>query len=301
MTKKKAVSERTTLEWLRADKLEVDPEYQRPRNDLTVTRIKDDFDPEAFGTLHVSRRTSGTMVLLDGQQRWTAVCEMGWGDQLIPCNVVTGITRKREADLFVKENTERSKPQPVYIFNANVLKGDKGAIAVKEVLDARGLEVSTSPGINNTSAVAALMSVYEAGEDVHKGGGKPLLDATLGILNVAWPEQKGRAQGISVQGVALMLLTYGKDLDKKRLAQKLADFTPQEVRARAKSYKAATDVSGHSAYANVCVRLYNRYLKDGNELDADMLPKKHQKQHGLSGRATNKRLADKKAKTRYAG
>src|SRR5262245_5144946 len=120
-----------TPRWVHADRLIVAPEYQRPRREVLIRKIKKEFDPDALVALVISKREDGTLVIMDGQQRWTALMEMGWGDQQVPAVVYEGLTVEEESLLFYRVNGTRSRLRPMELHRSALLGGETRAVEVE--------------------------------------------------------------------------------------------------------------------------------------------------------------------------
>jgi hypothetical protein len=78
----------------------------RGLNEAWIARALSAYDPAHLGIICVSRRTDGTVVILDGLQR----CELkkrAEGDAaLITCLAWSGLTLQEEAQLFIYLNSD---------------------------------------------------------------------------------------------------------------------------------------------------------------------------------------------------
>jgi len=103
------------------DGLGVDSGYQRGEVPTHINRMAKDFDADAFGAIIVSRRPSGDMVIIDGQQRVAAARIAGVDS--VPAMVYPVATREEEARLFDAINSKRKQPTAVERFKASVCAG----------------------------------------------------------------------------------------------------------------------------------------------------------------------------------
>lgn len=283
------------LEWLRADTLSVDPSYQRPVSTTAVRIIVENFDPDAFGTLVVSRRADGMCVLLDGQQRQNALLRMGWGDQQVPCIVHVGMDASDEAAVFTKMNVDRSRPHPVHIFEARVVAGETEALAVAAVLDTCGVKVSAG----GTGGMPMTVTAIAAVETTYRVGGAPLLTWVLRAATEAWMGENGAFSAGLIVGLALFHRTYGST-SRAVLTKKLRRLSPREIDSRARQLKALEGGAQASMVARILVGAYNWRTKDDDKLDAGKVPSKFQKSGfgDVSGPGELKRKATKRPKSK---
>lgn len=146
--------------WLPIDELVVDPSYQRPRNPSEINRIGRDFSEAALGTVTVSARVDAagetTYILVDGQQRKEGAALAGFHGR-IRADVHHGLTLPDEARLFRLLNF-RSAVQPVYLFKAALIEGDKDALAVQRILDGLGIPFGTARGYSGAASSRRLVA-----------------------------------------------------------------------------------------------------------------------------------------------
>jgi hypothetical protein len=113
-----------TLEWIAVERLAIDESYQRatdsPASRRLINRIKQGWNWSFCQPLVVSRRTDGSLFVIDGQHRLSGA--IGRGDiPHLPCVVVTDAD---EAQTFIALNTQRQKLSQGDIFNAMLAAGD---------------------------------------------------------------------------------------------------------------------------------------------------------------------------------
>lgn len=254
--------------WLRADRLVIDPIYQRPKVRETIRKVSEEFDARAFGALYVSERADGSQVVIDGQQRLTAVVEaMQWGDQLVPCLVYYGLTVEEEADLFVKYNGPRTKPRPLDMYRADLARKDPTAIAIESIISKRNLRLiagSTSSG--SIQSIAAVRNVYDrAGADV--------LGRTLDVIVGAWGASADGLVGEYINTVGVILSRGGRKVQQGRLSQALAKHDPKQLVRRARIIHAELGVGNRasgrmsSVLAQLILKEYNNRLSVANRVE----------------------------------
>lgn len=286
----KTPAARGELQWLRADRLTVDPAYQRPLSLNAVRVIVDNFDPDALGALIVSARADGSMVLLDGQQRHAALMQMGWGDQQVPCLVHTGLTVVQEAVVFTRLNVDRSRPHPVDIFTARVVAQEEDALAVQAVLDACGVRVIVGARPTSTQAIGAV-------ETIHRIGGAPLLTWTLRASIEAWAGEQGSITAGVLQGLALFHLTYPTTA-RGALVAKMRRQTARELESRVRQLRALDGGNVASAMARVLVGVYNFRRPEDERLDPSKVPSRLARTGlgNIHGSGVHRRRAARKGK-----
>lgn len=146
-------------------KLAVDMTYQRTASadDLKVKRIAAEWSWVAFGALIVALR-DGRHFVVDGQHRYLAALKRSDVTNL-PCVVFDSKSSTEEAEGFLRANRNRKPMSAIQSFKAMVVSGDNVAIAVRDMLDERGLEVAETRRNGSTfSAPGVLMKI--AGRDL---------------------------------------------------------------------------------------------------------------------------------------
>lgn len=257
-----------TAQWVRADRLSIDPEYQRDRVESTIRSVREAPDHDALGALYVSKRADGSMVLLDGQQRWTGIMEAGYGDQQIQCIVYVGLSVKEEAALFVKYNRDRTAPRPMVIHNAAVVSGDATAVALKQIVEARGLKLAEGKVQGNVQSVSTVRAVYE-------NAGATCLKRALDTIVRAWGATPDALQADFIRSLGVIYSRYGRACDENRMARQLSKEVPGILLKLARVEHAerggATQTDGRVAgtLARLLLRLYNKGLTQAKRLEWD--------------------------------
>lgn len=236
--------------WIVADKLKVDPSFQRPLNTQKVSKIANEFDPDAIGVIYVSKRSNGEMVILDGQNRIAAVRRIGWGDQKVPCHVFVGLTVEQEARLFVEFNDLRTRPKPIEIHKAKVVAGDIISVGIDRILDKHGLHFASGPSNGAVVAVGAVRHAYER-------GGPEALDFALDTIVRTWGFATENFTAELIRALTLLSVRYGDELEQDRLIKVLAKTPPTHVTQRAKLLRAEFGGELTSVVAQIILKLYN--------------------------------------------
>lgn len=243
--------------WLHVKVLRTDPTYQRPIDQQRVRRMGREFDPDALGTIEVSRRPDGQYFIIDGQHRIAALFEIGWADQKVPCLVHYNLSIKEEAKIFRLRNNA-VKPNSFSMFRAELAEGGAEAADIDKTVRRCGLEVAVGGSKGNVQAVSALRKVYN-----NTGG--LVLERTLRCITTAWGRDSSNFQADLLVSIGLVLKRYGTSLDRDRLAAVLATTTPINLLASARSTKvnvnAGSGSIGISTLPEIIVGLYNKGLR----------------------------------------
>ncbi len=136
-----------TLEWVGVDRLSVDPDYQRatdgPHSRRIVLGMRKQWDWALCQPLVVSRRSDGSLWILDGQHRHAGATERGDIPHL-PCVILTDRDPAQEAEAFVALNTQRQKLSQADVFNGMLAAGDESAKTVAAIIAETGWRVRKS-------------------------------------------------------------------------------------------------------------------------------------------------------------
>src|SRR5215471_1460970 len=110
-------------------------EAQRGFEIKRAEKIKDQFDPDSFGFIVVTKPDAqGIYHCADGQHRRAAV-EMMWGpDERVPCYIVDADTPERAAKIFLQMNKQRRPPQPLENFKVAVTAGEPDEVIINQIV-----------------------------------------------------------------------------------------------------------------------------------------------------------------------
>lgn len=205
-----------TLEWLRADSLK--PwRLQRVLNNVAVRRIANEWNPNTFGHLIVSRRHD-VNYLLDGQHRWMAVVrEFGAPEQLLQCLVYIGLTDAQETEIFHSQGP-LARRSISGIHDAHVLYegGDPSMVALYDLMQEAGVTLVWQHGKqdNTTIAIATLKRLVSRNGPEHLSKVLNLLRESLGPTQHAY-------NGHMLDGMSAFLLRYDGDFNRKEFIARM--------------------------------------------------------------------------------
>lgn len=243
------------FEWLPITKITVDHRFQRDLRTYWVKRIIREFDPEKFGTITVSRRADGSIIVLDGQHRLAAALECLGPDQLVPCLVYEGLTSEREAQVFLGENS-RLGVSAVETYRASLQAKEPWAVRINELLEHPvGYKIAPGGKGPHLQCVAALHLAYDHGH----------LDDVVKVMHGAWPFTSWTAN--TVKALTAILIAH-PTLDLGRMTVRLHTSLETDVVMRGRKVmegerEAGRRTSVEAGIAEVMVRLYNRNLRSG--------------------------------------
>lgn len=215
----------------------IDHEFQRPPDREWVKRTANEFDPELFGVVIASLRSNGMFSLMDGQQRWLVLRDLGITD--LPAYIHTGKTREEESRIFVAMNFDRKMVNAWYHYRALRFAGDERILDVENIVQSAGFVVGSKAGKSDAiiQSPSALMSIYDGRDARSTLPGPEVLTRTLQIIDGAWgadmaPGWKQAKSSAMIRGVARWVSLYPK-ADPKIVAETLGKVTPKHVFDRA--------------------------------------------------------------------
>lgn len=219
-------------DWLRVRDLRLDAPYQRRMDQDRAQHIADEYDSNSFMVPVVSRRQDGSLWVMDGQHRITALRLMGWDDQMVLCEVREGLTYEEEARLHVRLNRDRKKPTAMSEFNALLEAKDPMCLQVATICSDRGLSITQERGDGGVSAVGALLTIY-------RRGGKNILEKTLDAITAAWGTSSDGYAADILKAVA-QAVNLCPDMVEERFVKALNKLRPHEYVRRGIAGRDAT-------------------------------------------------------------
>lgn len=149
--------QRGRLVWLPKEMLHVDHTYQRKSiSNTRVNEIASNWNWAALMVIGVCQRLDGTYWVYDGQHRVLASLKRDDIKEL-PCIVFNSAGIANEADTFVVTNTGRGAMRRLDKFNAQLVAGDKMALAVQELVESCDYRISGGGGgVGSIACVEAL-------------------------------------------------------------------------------------------------------------------------------------------------
>jgi hypothetical protein len=244
--------------YARVGDLQVDHSYQRPEDQAKINGwVANGFDPFAFGMLILSKRSDGSLFIVDGQNRNAMLRQMGWEDQLVPALVLTGLSVEQEARIFRVTNQERKALTQLSLFQARLVEGDPVAVDINAILTQAGLRITAG---GSKTAFAAV----KAAERVYTDSGPVVFRNAISIL-ASSPHLASDRQAVSgdmLLAVAIVLVEYWGEIDLTRFVQQMNLETPAALVAKARAAKAATGGAMMFHLAAVLVHQYNKALRN---------------------------------------
>ncbi|MEY9235344.1 hypothetical protein ABIF78_007667 [Bradyrhizobium japonicum] len=236
-------------------------ESQRPYKESEARLIADNFDPDLFDPLKVTKPNgNGIFHICDGQHRKGAV-EMLWGsDQMVPCHVSPEGDPKRAAEIFLKTNTARRPPTSIDHFKVSVVAELKNEVAIDRIVRHNGFRVDGGQSKEAISAVSSLRNIFSV-------CGPQVLDQTLRVLHEIWRDDRNAVAGPILRGFGYFLNEFGPYAKHARLVDVVRKkWTPGTLLRDAKAGKEVHGGSTQASMVELLVRTYNRNLRGDTPL-----------------------------------
>ncbi len=205
---------------VRADELVVHPVAQRTIVPANLRRITATMDLDAIGVLHaVEYPIMGKtrLYLIDGQHRWKALMDLGFGEWQVEVKVHMDITDDKAAcDKFLKLN-KRAVVCPYDTYIQELHAGYQDAVGSAAIARRHGLRIS------NQSSDASLCCVSSV-KRLHAMDAGKTLDVTLQVILGAWGSKAAALEGKLLEGVGAVFAKYNDTIDKSTMMKKLAKY-----------------------------------------------------------------------------
>jgi len=249
----------SAMQWVSVDRMSIRQECQRRVDPAWVDRIANAFDPDLIGKplLWHPTDSNGEFVVLDGNHRRLAVIKALGKNQRIECEVISGISLKDAARLFLGRNRVRIS-RPIDRFMVSLTAQDPAALAIARTVHKAGLKIGPAQAAATVTAVVALQRIVKLGSDEDQG--LKLLAQVLELHTHCWGRDRDSFLGDVMIGTAMVFARSGKQLDLDNLRSKLASFSGgcRGLHAKADALKAALGVSQPGAVAAVITNTYNK-------------------------------------------
>jgi len=241
------------------DEIEIDPIVQRKEgiDQRRVDRMAASFDPRALGTVVLSVRSNGRMVVLDGMHRCAAARLAGYRP-FVNVEVFEGLTIPQEAQMFLLLNATKS-PSAISKFLAGVVTEGAEVVEMNDIIQSHGWTVSNQVGPGFLSAVDAVGRIYASGNKTVSTGRHPeILDRTIEIVTAAWEHDQGAVQQHVLLAVAQLIGRFGPSLDTAKLVTEMQATRPGVLVGRAKVLRDAQGGTVPAALAKILAGMHNK-------------------------------------------
>lgn len=245
---------KTALRVLQLADLNIDPSYQRGVVDKHK-KIVSEFDEDALGVMLAGQREDGSLWVVDGLQRVTALKKLGWTEARF--NVFRSNGPEHEAQVFKLVNKNRTSLTAAQLFHALLTAGDEECWAVKKIAESLGYKVPTggkrAVSQDRDQAAQELTCVNSLVRIYHQRG-EELLRFVLSTVKDCWPGDPYGVKADIIDGLATWWAarkSSGKEFDRDRLVSRLGQRTAHQIIMSAvqgsfgRSQNVANVIDGH--------------------------------------------------------
>lgn len=245
------------LTWVIAGIISV-PDYQRPPQATRVKKIADEFDPDKYDPLKLSRRADGSLWVIDGNHRLQAIMSMGWGDQLVPARVIQGLTYEQEAALFVAQK-DRRDPDAAERFAGRLEQREPTALDMLRVAEEVGVILDYRK--KKSSGEPHVIYAISSAEAIYRDGRADRFRLALSLINRAWGETPGAFVSEVLGGMNTFLARYEKRLDLEQARKAFARVTLDEALRSASSMRHMFREDARTCLGRALLHIYNNGLR----------------------------------------
>jgi len=228
------------------------PTVQRVFRADKAEKIKSRFDANALRPLLVvPAPKNGSYLVWDGQHRLWALRELFPATKTVQCQIYTGLTEDKLAELQELFNDGTTQWTQLERFANLMLAKEPSVMAISAMVQSFGLFVGSATTHDGIKAVSALRSIYGKTE------GPTLLSETLGILHGAWGADWDAYQTPMLTGTAAFVEKH-RGLALASLSMRLRkDGTAASFLGAARSRSKVSRCSVAVAVASNMVASYN--------------------------------------------
>lgn len=242
---------------------------QRPYSEKWAKQIAEEFDPDKFDPLVVTKPNGqGIYHIIEGQHRRHAL-EMfaakmnrnnDGSNEMAPCRVVSDADPARAAEIWLGINQGRKKASNVAQFKVAVQAKREPEKSINKIVIVSGYKVAAEHRDNCISAVTALRRSYLR-------QGPESLSLTLEVLRDLWGSDPTAVQGHLLCGFSIFLHEFSIKVNRTRLKKYISDkFTPWKFLESAKVRRDKSQERLEEAVAECILREYNKSLKEAFKL-----------------------------------
>lgn len=229
-----------------------DPAIARTMNWQHVYRIRDEYNPDAFGTPTVCESDGSDgfdFWPVCGQHRLEAARKLGLVH--VYCQVV-GSDPRTVARVFIDEGRSR-RQHPLKMWQLRLVAGDGAALEIERIVTSYGFRIPANP----TQARYVLTSLKPV-ELAHAHG---LLDACLEVIRDAFGGDWDACQGWFLSGLLMVLMNCQRENFRVDLHGLKRDLTKEGITNIQNAYrherKCNTGLSREMC-GRIIVRVYNK-------------------------------------------
>lgn len=253
-----------TVEKLKAADLLIDKRVQRDEvQTRKVDNIVKNFNADALGVIHVSRRIDGDYVI-DGWHRKEVVIRVTNGTGEITAHVYKGLTLAQEAQMFLDLNYA-NQPNPLEKHKARVSAEDEQALRIEATVHSYGWAIHPHAATGHVNAINKLYRLDEISQTAPGGPKEPsLLQLVFLTITRAWSTDRYGSQAVLLEGLGALYREHGSKIDVDHLVDRLRNYKggARKLHAEARQFANTTGGSVSMSLAWLVTELYNKGKKN---------------------------------------
>lgn len=244
------------LRVLEISRLQTDPSYQREVK-RGHKKIVTGYNDTAFGVPLVAERANGSLFIVDGLQRISAVRAMEW--KTVRCEVFASEGVEHEAAVFQLINGGRIKLTAADMFRSGLAADNPLHWSIKRTVEACGYTLHLWRGGRNNNATGAKareLTCLSTLVSIAEKEGLECIQFVLNTVAACWPEDRTALGHKMFGGLRRFWSRHEGKVDTGRLWARLKTVTAQKVLYAAAQATIANNVDG--AIADVIEKLYQK-------------------------------------------
>lgn len=249
---------KAALRVVRLDALHVDPAYQRDVK-RKHTLIVENFNEEALGIPLIGERQDGTLWIVDGLQRITALKKLGKKEARVEIFASDG--SEHEAKVFKLVNLNRTKLSPSEEFRALLTAHDEAAWRIKNAVESVGFKVVLGKSGGSSEARATELTCINTLRDLERRpNGVEGIKFALAAVKASWPGDDKGPYNYVVGGLAHFFFRHDGVVDTDRLYPRLSTVTPMKLMYTAQQLVSSGTGAQSERVADVIEKVYRKRL-----------------------------------------
>jgi len=219
-----------------------------------VREIAKNYDQLNAGVITVSKR-GGKYHIIDGRHRITAAIYGKFPRTfMFDCRVLTGLTYAQEAELFARQDENKTRLTPSQEFNGLLEAENAESLYIQQNLKRIGLEIDT----NNTGGIGRIACVRKA-QQLYRSMDASDFFAIMDLVYKTWDGDPVSLKAHMIGGCALFHQTYKGEYNEKTFIKKLNAVSPV---INLRDGYADSSATGDLKYAKQIHKKYNHKLSE---------------------------------------
>ena len=213
----------------------VDHRYQRaPKPDL-IAAIGENLNWGVFGVIVCSRRSSGKLYCLDGQQRLAGAMSAPNPPSAVPCVIKNVGSVKEEAAYFSVINEARRNVFALEKYKAHLVAEDPAYVQINRAVEAAGYTVAGNSSASDSRSISAIAGLL----DVYNMAGEQGVYEVMIAIRQAWPDEAGATVTwiIRALGEVVTEEMSNGEIDHDAIVKKMERTTPSRILRKAEEMR----------------------------------------------------------------